>query len=87
MDDETYVCLRVCFTPLKSAPTASWLTASRMLLQARVAFPLLQAGSLSVFESELRSDCKDLRSLVVASCNVSKDVLTFSKASLVSRIA
>lgn len=75
------------FTPLKLAPTASRLSAVRMPLHVCVAFPLLQAGSLSVFESELRSDSKDLRSLDAASCNVSKDVLAFSSASLVSRIA
>lgn len=82
-----WVCLYTLITPLKLALTASWLSVPLMVLHVCETSPLLQAGSLSVLEREERSDCRDLCSFPVPSCRVSRDVLTFSNASFVSRIA
>lgn len=58
-----------------------------MVLQVCVTSPLEQAGSLSVFEREARSDWREFWSLPVPSCRVSSDVVTLSRASLASRMA
>lgn len=58
-----------------------------MVLQVCVTSPLEHAGSLSVFEREARSDWREFWSLPVPSCRVSSDVVTLSRASLISRMA
>lgn len=66
---------------------SSWDSVERMELQVCDTAPLVQAGSDRVLEREARSSDRLALSLPVPSCRTSNDELTFSRASLVSRMA
>lgn len=58
-----------------------------MVLQVCDTAPLVQAGSDSVLDRDARSSDKLVLSLIVPSWRISREELTLSRASLVSRMA
>lgn len=74
-------------TLVKSALTPSWASVERMALQVGDTAPLVQAGSERVLDREARSPDRLFCSFDVPSWSTSSEELTFSRASLVSRMA
>lgn len=71
----------------KSALVPSWGSVERTELQVWDTAPLVQAGSDRVLDSEARSSDRLVFSFPAPSWRTSREELTFSRASLVSRMA